>query len=236
MSMSASLSWFDVALRLLVTVVAGVLLGYDRTEHRKSAGMRTTLLVCLAASIAMIQVNMLLPLAGRAPDSFVMNDLMRFPLGILSGVGFIGAGAILRRDTLVIGLTTAATLWLATVIGLCIGGGQVVLGLIATSLGLFGLWALKWVENALLIEARARLTVKFSSDGPEQAALIRDLNQAGLKILRGRICLDQENSSKTFEFEVSEKRRPRDIAPPPVALRLAAAGALRLEWVPDEGA
>jgi hypothetical protein len=94
---------------------------------------------------------------------------------------------------------------------------------------------LKWVENALLIEARARLTVKFSSDGPEQAALIRDLNQAGLKILRGRLCLDQENSSKTFEFEVSEKRRPRDIAPPLVALRLAAAGALRLEWVPDEG-
>jgi putative Mg2+ transporter-C (MgtC) family protein len=154
-SMSVSLSWSDVALRLLVTVVAGLLLGYDRTEHRKSAGIRTTLLVCLAASVTTIQVNTLRPLSGRASDSFVMNDLMRFPLGILSGVGFINAGAILRRDTLVVGLTTAAMLWLATVIDLCISGGQIVLGVIATGLGLLVLWVLKWVENALAIEARA---------------------------------------------------------------------------------
>jgi putative Mg2+ transporter-C (MgtC) family protein len=138
--MPLSLQWPDVALRLLVTVVAGILLGYNRSEHGKSAGMRTTLLVCMAASIAMIEVNMLLPTAGRASDSFVMNDLMRFPLGILTGVGFIGGGAILRRDSLVIGLTTAATLWLATVIGLCIGGGQILLGVISTGLGLSALW------------------------------------------------------------------------------------------------
>src|ERR1700746_848061 len=97
----------------------------------------------------MIQVNILLPTAGRSPDSFVMNDLMRLPLGILTGVGFIGAGAILRRDSIVIGVTTAATLWLVTVIGLCIGGGQVVLGLVTTAIGLFALWGLRWAEDAL---------------------------------------------------------------------------------------
>jgi putative Mg2+ transporter-C (MgtC) family protein len=58
-----------------------------------------------------------------------MNDLMRLPLGILIGVGFIGGGAILRRDDIVVGVTTAATLWLVTVIGLCLGGGQLALGL-----------------------------------------------------------------------------------------------------------
>ncbi len=56
----------------------------------------------------MLQVNYLLTLRGRTSDSFVMNDLMRLPLGILTGVGFIGAGAILRRRDLVIGVTTAA--------------------------------------------------------------------------------------------------------------------------------
>jgi putative Mg2+ transporter-C (MgtC) family protein len=56
----------------------------------------------------MLQVNFLLPTAGRPPDSFVMNDLMRLPLGILTGVGFIGAGAILRRENMVVGVTTAS--------------------------------------------------------------------------------------------------------------------------------
>jgi putative Mg2+ transporter-C (MgtC) family protein len=53
-----------------------------------------------------------------------MNDLMRLPLGILTGVGFIGGGAILRRDDMVVGVTTAATLWLATGIGLCLGAAS----------------------------------------------------------------------------------------------------------------
>ena len=83
--MPLHIGWSDVALRLALTVIAGLLIGYDRTEHGKAAGLRTTLLVCLAASPAMIQVNLLLPMAGRAPDSFVTNDLMRLPLGILTG-------------------------------------------------------------------------------------------------------------------------------------------------------
>ncbi len=97
-ALSTPLHWTDMLLRLALTVVAGVLIGYNRSEHGKAAGMRTTLLVCLAACVAMLQVNFLLPTAGRSPNSFVMNDLMRLPLGILTGVGFIGAGAILPQE------------------------------------------------------------------------------------------------------------------------------------------
>ena len=64
---------------------------------------------------------------GKAPDSFVVLDLMRLPLGILTGVGFIGGG-ILKRGDSIQGVTTAATLWFVTVIGLCFGGGQNELG------------------------------------------------------------------------------------------------------------
>lgn len=126
--MSITLTWPEIALRLLCALVAGGLIGLNRSEHGRAAGIRTAMLVCLAACIAMLQVNLLLPLAGRPSDSFVMNDLMRLPLGILSGMGFIGAGAIVRRDNLVVGVTTAATMWLLTVLGLCFGGGQVGLG------------------------------------------------------------------------------------------------------------
>jgi putative Mg2+ transporter-C (MgtC) family protein len=107
--MSEPLTWTDVAVRLALTIGVSLVIGYNRREHGKAAGMRTTLLVCLAASVAMIQVNLLLPTAGRHSDSFIMNDLMRLPLGILTGVGFIGGGVILRRGDSVIGITTAAT-------------------------------------------------------------------------------------------------------------------------------
>lgn len=80
----------------------------------------------------MLQVNLLLPLAGKAPASFVTMDLMRLPLGVLSGMGFIGAGSILRRGSAIVGVTTAATMWVMTVIGLCCGGGQLALGAVGS--------------------------------------------------------------------------------------------------------
>ena len=122
--MPLTLQWDDIALRLVLTVIAGVLVGIDRSERGQAAGLRTTILVCLAASVAMIQMNLLMPTAGKTPESFATLDLMRLPLGILTGMGFIGGGAILRRGNMVQGVTTAATLWLVTVIGLCLGGGQ----------------------------------------------------------------------------------------------------------------
>lgn len=119
--MPLTLQWDDIALRLVLTVIAGTLVGINRSEHGQAAGLRTTILVCLAASVAMIQMNLLMPTAGKTPESFVTLDLMRLPLGILTGMGFIGGGAILRRGNMVQGVTTAATLWIVTVIGLCLG-------------------------------------------------------------------------------------------------------------------
>src|SRR6202789_4716973 len=119
--MPVTLEWQQIALRLILTVVAGLIIGFNRGEQRRPAGMRTTLLVCLAASLSMIQANLLMNSVGKAHDSFVVLDLMRLPLGILSGMGFIGAGAILRKENMVLGVTTAATLWMVPSPGLCFG-------------------------------------------------------------------------------------------------------------------
>lgn len=152
-------TWTDIALRLLLTMLAGAIIGFDRGARGHAAGFRTTILVALAASIAMIQANVLLPLTGKTPASFSTIDLMRLPLGILTGVGFIGAGTIVKRGDLVTGVTTAATLWLVTVIGLCFGGGQLALGATATTLAVITLWILKWIEVLLPREHRARLVL-----------------------------------------------------------------------------
>src|SRR5262252_1579378 len=131
----------------------------------------------------MIQVNLLLGMRGKAPDSFITNDLMRLPLGILTGMCFIGGGAILRRGNMVQGVTTAATLWLATVIGLCLGGGQLGLGVATLGLGLGILWGLKWLEERLLEDRRGTLTLTLAGDGPTDGQLRETMHAAGYSIV-----------------------------------------------------
>src|ERR1700722_14329877 len=147
--MPLHLTWEQIALRLVLALLASFVIGLNRDENGHPAGIRTTMIVCLAATLAMLQVNLLLPLAGKPSSSFVVMDLMRLPLGILSGIGFIGAGVIIKRDGNVSGVTTAATIWLVMVLGLLFGGGNLYLG-IAGSLVTFAiLWALKMIEGIL---------------------------------------------------------------------------------------
>ncbi|WP_414448727.1 MgtC/SapB family protein [Burkholderia sp. 22PA0099] len=153
------LDFADIAARLAVCLVAGLLIGLNRGESGKAAGLRTTMLVCLTACLAMLEVNALLMQSGKGAQSFAVLDLMRLPLGILSGMGFIGAGAILRRDGLVKGITTAATLWFVTMIGLCAGGGQLVLAGLGTALGLAVLVGLKRLELHLPHRRHAWLSI-----------------------------------------------------------------------------
>src|SRR6202050_1914393 len=160
MGMPLHPTWEDIALRLILTLIASAIIGFDRGARGHAAGLRTTILVGLAASGAMIQANILLSIGGKTPDSFGVMDLMRMPLGILTGVGFIGGGTILRRGDFVTGVTTAATLWATTVIGLCLGGGQLALGIAATILAVITLWALIWIEVRIPRDQRATLVIK----------------------------------------------------------------------------
>jgi putative Mg2+ transporter-C (MgtC) family protein len=165
-------TWQDVCLRLLLTLIAGAIIGFNRGAKGHAAGLRTTMLVGLAAAVSMVQANILLSIGGKAADSFGVMDLMRLPLGILTGVGFIGAGAILRRGDLVTGVTTAATLWMMTVIGLCLGGGQIWLGAAATLLAVLTLWALKWLDVRIPREHRATLVIQAGVSAVDHLATI----------------------------------------------------------------
>lgn len=148
-TMSIELHWPAIALRLILTICAGALLGSDRSRNGHPAGLRTVLLVTMAASVAMILANLLIPTNGKPSNSYVVMDLMRLPLGILTGVGFIGAGAIVRKDEMVLGVTTAATLWFATVVGLCLGSGQLIIGCVAAFAGYLILTSVHSLERRL---------------------------------------------------------------------------------------
>lgn len=231
--MSVTIGWGEIAWRLTLTVIAGGLIGLNRGEQGRPAGLRTILLVTLAASISMIQANLLMDTVGRHPDSFIMLDLMRFPLGILTGVGFIGAGAILRRDSLVLGVTTAATLWFVTVMGLCFGGGQIGLGSAACALGMCTLWALKWIEVRLPQDRHATLCVIAATSGLTEDELRRLIDLAGLQIVTMGLVHDHEQERQELNCEVHWKSRGLDTSPPAFLDQVARLpGVIKLRWSP----
>ena len=232
--MSITISWADIALRLFFTIVAGALIGINRGEHGRPVGLRTTLLVCLSASLAMIQTNLLLGTSGRSPNSFVTLDLMRLPLGILSGMGFIGGGAILKRGNLVMGVTTAATLWFVTVLGLCFGGGQIVLGLTALTLGLIVLSVLKWLEDWLPHDRRGTLNLTRGPEGPTDDDVFSIIRSAGFKVLSVGIIVDAFEKRREFICELRWRTVPTEIGEPAfLSVLEQLPGVLKLRWSPQ---
>jgi putative Mg2+ transporter-C (MgtC) family protein len=221
--MPLTLTWQDIALRLALSVVAGAMIGLDRGEHGRPAGLRTTLLVCLAAAVAMIQTNLLLAAKGRSSDSFIMMDLMRLPLGILTGMGFIGGGAILRRDGFVLGVTTAATLWFVTVIGLCFGGGQIGLGIAASALGMLVLSGLRWFDYSMKQEQHGTLRLTTERDDPQQDAIRSAVQKSGYKIIGvASVAYVNEARQRELEFRVQWRAVPRNVDVPPFLKELAS--------------
>ncbi len=233
--MLLNLTWQHIALRLGLAVLASFFIGLDRDEHGKTAGMRTTMLVCLAATLAMIEANLLIGTAGKTPTSFIQLDVMRLPLGILSGIGFIGAGAILRRGELVRGLTTAATLWIVTVLGLLFGAGLLRLGAVASVLTLCILWLLKRVEKYVPSVRTATLMLELSPQAATPAlnetSLRQTLHDAGFHITSWKV---QFAASHPHSIECGlrwfRKGHHQPSTPDTIAQLAATPGVLRLVW------
>jgi putative Mg2+ transporter-C (MgtC) family protein len=214
-------AWHDIAIRLALTMLAAGIIGFDREARGHAAGFRTTILLGLAASVAMIQTNLLLPITGKTPQSFAVMDLMRLPLGILTGVGFIGGGAILRRGDLVTGVTTAATLWLVTVIGLCFGSGQLILGITATALAVLTLWTLKRLDTSISRKHRARLVVAGPDDWRPVDQVLRTLKELNYDSrFRSE---NRHGASETADYTFELTWKQTSLAPPPLELMQALA-------------
>jgi putative Mg2+ transporter-C (MgtC) family protein len=231
--MSPHLTVIDVLLRLGVALAAGVVIGLDRGEHGKPAGLRTTVLVCLAAAIAMVLANYLLTTSGKSGDSFVQIDPMRLPLGILCGVGFIGAGTIIQRHDLVVGVTTAATLWFVTVVGLCAGAGYLALAFCTATLGVAVLWGLRLLEQLIPGEKQATLELACTGDRSIEQDLVGRLREEGYLIVNRTLALAEAGSTCEVRFELRWRGLRSNTEPPRFLTDLAhLSGVTSLRWLP----
>ena len=128
----------ELVFRLLAAVLLGGILGFEREARRRTAGLRTLILICMgSALVTMIAVHTSVDLDGA---KWITSS-------IVTGVGFLGAGAIMRDRFNIKGLTTAASIWLVAMIGMGIGYGMVIESAVATAFALFVLLGVGKVES-----------------------------------------------------------------------------------------
>lgn len=231
--MPLTLTWEQIALRIFLAAVASLLIGLNRDEKGHPAGIRTTMLVCLAACLAQLQANVLLPTAGKTMSSFAVLDLERLPLGILSGIGFIGAGVIVKHGKdMVTGVTTAATMWFVSVLGLLFGGGQIYMGSAAAALAIVILWGLKHAENALPRKHHGDLSMVLAEQAPSEEHIREHLQKAGFNFTRWNATYAPREVLSALECTISwqepASRTPH--TPDVVEYLRTLPGVLSLTW------
>ncbi|MCU0650860.1 MAG: MgtC/SapB family protein [Candidatus Omnitrophica bacterium] len=134
--------------RLVLSVFFGGLIGFERQMHRRTAGLRTNILVCMGSCLVMLVSQYIFEIYKNEVDV----DPSRIAASIITGIGFLGAGAIIReRDKEVVrGLTTAACLWVVAGIGMAVGCGFYTAGLVTTALTLIVLFFLRYFEGMFI--------------------------------------------------------------------------------------
>lgn len=159
-------------LRLVLAAVVGGIVGFEREYRDKAAGLRTSVLICIGSALFTL-------LSFRLGEG---NDI-RIAVGIVTGVGFLGAGAIMRESGQVTGLTTASTIWLVAAMGMGIGGGQYLLIAVITVLVMLVLWGMRPVESwvsGLRDERVYHVTLAAGEVSPDK--IMAGCAECGLKI------------------------------------------------------
>ncbi len=136
-----------VLLRLLMAVFLGGLIGWERESRNKPAGLRTHILIALAACLFTLIAFGMIDSVAPEEQAHVRTDPLRLIEAVTAGVAFLAAGAIIQSGGSVHGLTTGAGMWLAGAIGLACGSGRLSLAILVTLVALIVLRALRWLER-----------------------------------------------------------------------------------------
>jgi len=185
-----------IAGKLLLAAALGGVVGFERELRRKAAGLRTSMLICMGSCFFMI----ISAIAATHPE----DDHTRIAAQIIAGIGFLGAGVILRERGNVVGLTTAATVWATAAVGMGVGTGMYVTSVFATGLILLSLTTLGWAEARLGIKTRL-ITVRLTStNGDAVMKRAREIFQdMKVSIQHSELRRAGEESVMEFDAEVA---------------------------------
>jgi putative Mg2+ transporter-C (MgtC) family protein len=216
------LSLHEILVRLTVAAALGAIIGIERIVRRRPAGVRTSLFVCLATALFTI-------LSGEIARRLGDSSGTRIASNIVQGIGFLGAGAILRGAGGVVGMTTAATIFVEAAIGMAAGGGLFLVAGFTTGIVLFGLTVIGWAEQYFNLKCRL-MVFRFTTSQSDSVSTEVQRLVASLKIpmQHFRVSMAGDTSIVEFEAEVSHKQQEEILA------QLNRKGVIT-EVVPVEG-
>ena len=185
------LTEFDMVFRLCLGFLAGAVIGFERSNQRQVAGMRTHILICTGATLLMLLSIYLpqhfSPLSNCDPD--------RIATQVVSGIGFLGAGAIIRLGNNVRGVTTAASLWYVAAVGLTIGSGMFLVSGVAVVLGIITLLVLRKIETRIFPSARYKLLeISYEDNSPNTREVLDIVKNS--KIIVQSVDINQGSKDK----------------------------------------
>ena len=165
---------YEMAARLLAALLAGSLIGYERSYHGRPAGFRTHALVCMASAVLML-VTVYEAHWVRVDVERLQIDPTRMAQGIMTGIGFLGAGVIIKEGLSVRGLTTAASIWITSAVGILAGIGFYFPLVLSTVLTLGVLSIFRWIESRMPYQSYFAFDVQFQRAGGMSEQQIREL-------------------------------------------------------------
>ena len=179
--------WEGVVRLLLVVVLAGAV-GLERELRDQEAGLRTHMLVGLGAALFVITGNFAWSELEFGNDVGVVLDPSRVVAYVITGIGFLGAGTIIKHGINIKGLTTAASLWVVAAVGVTVGAGEYGLGIVATAIVLLSLWPMRKLATAVGLrgDRTHRLELELEETGSVAAVLGR-LETAGGHVASTRV-------------------------------------------------
>lgn len=196
---------FEIQLlvRLLLASLLGGMIGLEREIHGRPAGFRTHLMVSLGAALYMgISLHFYYVYGGLSDGLAVRVDPGRVAAQIVVGIGFLGAGAIIREQASVRGLTTAACLWVAAAIGTACGAGMLLIAIVVTAIALISLLVLKRVEEGLNRDTYQQLTVLSVVHEGQLERISQVVRECGSDLMETGVERDVEGGTIRFEFRV----------------------------------
>jgi putative Mg2+ transporter-C (MgtC) family protein len=196
----------DISLRMLLAVSGGGLIGFERTYHGRPAGFRTHTLVCTASALLMLLTVYQWELLVGAPIETLRVDPTRMAQGIMTGIGFLGAGVIMKEGLSIRGLTTAASIWITASIGIMVGIGFYFAAALATALTLGVLSLFRWIEAITPSLHYARLNVRFRRGDVMAEHKVHDLVQAH-SISAANPIYSLEEQGQLFQYQMTMRTR-----------------------------
>jgi len=179
----------EMLVRLLAALAAGAFIGYERSFHGRPAGLRTHVLVCLASAVLMLVTVYEDHWVRTTGDSRL--DPTRMAQGIMTGIGFLGAGVIVKEGLNVRGLTTAASIWITAAIGVLAGVGLYLPMVFAMIMTLIVLSVFRWIEMKVPTQAYYYFDVKYEREG--------NLSEEGMREILKRLGFSIANFSYRLE-------------------------------------